>query len=141
VFSNSVLFQTGTPLFKQIPGTEYSWHEVVVMIAPSGDHKSAQEKLVGAVNAVYSEYRQEIERQHAAIERRVDIQIAAPRPEARLQFADAGLELLVRYPVEIRRAPDIDEEMTRNVLNLIETDATLKAAVSGTPKIRSAVKG
>jgi small-conductance mechanosensitive channel len=141
VFSNSVLFQTGTPLFKQIPGTEYSWHEVVVMIAPSGDHKSAQEKLVGAVNAVYSEYRQEIERQHAAIERRVDIQIAAPRPEARLQFADSGLELLVRYPVEIRRAPDIDEEMTRNVLNLIETDATLKAAVSGTPKIRSAVKG
>ncbi|MGC2646714.1 MAG: mechanosensitive ion channel protein MscS, partial [Candidatus Sulfotelmatobacter sp.] len=28
VFSNSVLFQTGTPLFKQIPGTEYAWHEV-----------------------------------------------------------------------------------------------------------------
>ena len=30
VFSNSVLFQAGTPLFKQIPGTEYAWHEVVV---------------------------------------------------------------------------------------------------------------
>ena len=141
VFSNSVLFQTGTPLFKQIPGTEYAWHEVVVMIAPEGNHKEAQKKLVAAVNAVYSGYREEIERQHAAIERRVDIQVDAPRPAARLQFADAGLELLVRYPVEIRKAPDIDEEMTRKVLELIETDTALKAAVAGTPKIRSAVKG
>lgn len=140
VFSNSVLFQTGTPLFKQIPGTEYAWHEVVVRIAPDGNHKEAQEKLVGAVKEVYAKYQEEIERQHATIERRVDIQVAAPRPEARLQFADTGLELLVRYPVDIRRAPDIDEEMTRKVLQLVETDAGLKTAVSGTPKIRSAVK-
>lgn len=141
VISNSVLFQAGTPLFKQIPGTEYAWHEVVVMIAPEGDHKIAQEKLIATVNGVYAPYRAEIERQHADIERRVDIQVAAPRPEARLQFADAGLELLVRYPVELRKAPDIDEEMTRKVLELIETDAALKSAVSGIPKIRSAVKG
>jgi small-conductance mechanosensitive channel len=141
VFSNSVLFQAGTPLFKQIPGTEYSWHEVVVMIAPGGNHKVAQEKLVAAVNSVYAQYSGEIERQHAGIERRVDFQLEIPRPEARLQFADAGLELLVRYPVEIRNAPDIDEEMTRKVLELIETDAAAKSAVSGTPKIRSAVKG
>jgi len=141
VFSNSVLFQTGTPLFKQIPGTEYAWHEVVVMIAPDGNHKAAQEKLVAAVQAVYSKYQKEIERQHTEIERRVDIQVESPRPEARLQFADVGLELRVRYPVELRKAPDVDEEMTRKVLELIETDAVLKAAVSGTPKIRSAVKG
>ncbi len=141
VFSNSVLFQTGTPLFKQIPGTEYAWHEVVVMIVPDGNHKAAQEKLVAAVQTVYSKYQKEIERQHTEIERRVDIQVEAPRPEARLQFADSGLELLVRYPVELRKAPDIDEEMTRKVLELIETDGALKAAVSGIPKIRSAVKG
>ena len=55
------------------------------------------------MNDVYSHYKNEIERQHASIERRVDIQIEMPRPEARLQLADAGLELLVRYPVEIRR--------------------------------------
>ncbi len=141
VLSNSVLFQAGTPLFKQIPGTEYAWHEVVMTIAPNGNHKAAQEKLVAAVNEVYSEYRPEIERQHGGVERRMDIQLAVPRPEARLQFADAGLELLVRYPVEIRKAPDIDEKMTRKVLQLVETDATIKSAVSGNPKIRSAVRG
>jgi len=141
VFSNSVLFQAGTPLYKQIPGTEYSWHEVMVLIAPQGNHKVAQEKLVAVVNEVYSSYRDEIQRQHRGIERRVDIQIEVPSPEARLQFADTGLELLVRYPVDIRRAPEIDEEMTRKVLHLVETDEALKAAVSGTPKIRSVVKG
>ena len=141
VFSNSVLFQTTTPLFKQIPGTEYSWHEVVVKIAPDSNIKAAEDKLITAVNSVYSKYQHEIERQHAGIERRVDIQIRAPRPEARLQFADDGLELLVRYPVEIRKAPDIDEDMTRQVLELIRKDEGLKASVSGTPKIRSAVKG
>jgi small-conductance mechanosensitive channel len=141
VFSNAVLFQTGTPLFKQIPGTEYAWHEVVVMTAPDGNHRATQEKLMAVVNSVYSQYRAEIERQHAMIERRVDIQVDTPRPEARLQFADTGLELLVRYPVEIRKAPDIDEEMTRKVLELIQTDAAIKTAVTGTPKIRSAIKG
>ena len=35
----------------------------------------------------------------------------------------------MRYPVEIRKAPDIDEEMTRKVLELVETDEALKAAV------------
>jgi len=113
VFSNSVLFQTGTPLFKQIPGTEYTWHEVVTMVSASGNHKEAEQKLLAAVNSVYSKYREEIERQHAAIERRVDIQIDMPRPDARLNLIDAGLELVVRYPIEIRRAPDIDEEHGR----------------------------
>jgi small-conductance mechanosensitive channel len=141
VFSNSVLFQAGTPLFKQIPGTEYAWHEVAVMISPNGNHKMAQEKLIAAVQTVYGKYQQEIQRQHADIERRVDIQIQVPHPEARLQFVDSGLELQVRYPVEIRNAPDIDEQMTRKVLELVETDEALQAAVSGTPKIRSAVKG
>jgi len=141
VFSNSVLFQAGTPLFKQIPGTEYSWHEVVLKIAPDGDYRMAEEKLLTAVNSVYSRYQDRIESQHASIERHVDIQIETPRPEARLQFSDTGLELMVRYPVEIRKAPDTDEEMTRKVIEIIETDPQLKAAVSGTPRIRSAVKG
>ncbi|HVN21123.1 MAG TPA: mechanosensitive ion channel domain-containing protein, partial [Dongiaceae bacterium] len=140
-FSNSVLFQTGTPLFRQIPGTEYTWHEVAVKITPNANHTAAQQKLMAVVNEVYSRYRGEIERQHAAIERRVDIQVDMPRPEARLQFADTGLELLVRYPVEIRTAPETDEEMTRKVLDLVANDPDMKGAVSGTPKIRSAIKG
>src|SRR5262249_9208487 len=52
-FSNSVLFQTGSPLFRQIPGTEYTWHEVVVKIAPNGNYRAVQEKLMASVEQVY----------------------------------------------------------------------------------------
>jgi small-conductance mechanosensitive channel len=141
VFSNSVLFQATTPLFKQIPGTEYAWHEVVFNLVPGGNHKLAQDKLFQAVNSVHDQYRQEFERQRAFIERRIEVQLKTPTPETRLQFADTGLELLVRYPVEIRNESVTDEQVTRKLLELIQSEPEVQAAVVGTPKIRAAIKG
>jgi small-conductance mechanosensitive channel len=141
VFSNSVLFQATTPLFKQIPGTEYAWHEVVLSLVAGANHKLAQEKLLQAVTNVYDQYRENIERQHGYIERRIEIQLKAPSPESRLQFGDAGLELLVRYPVQIRNESEMDEQITRKVLELIQSVPEVQAAVFGSPKIRAAVRG
>jgi small-conductance mechanosensitive channel len=141
VFSNSVLFQATTPLFKQIPGTEYAWHEVVFNLVPGGNHKHAQEKLFQAVNAVHDQYREGFERQRGFIERRIEVQLKTPSPEARLQFGDTGLELLVRYPVEIRNESVTDEQVTRKVLEVIQSDPEVQAGVVGTPKIRAAIKG
>lgn len=141
VFSNSVLFQATTPLFKQLPGTDYTWHEVVLSLTPGGNHKAAQDKISVVVNSVYEKYRAEIERQSSYIEGRVEFQLKSPSPESKLQFADSGLELLVRYPVELRKEAEIDDHITRTLLELISNDAELKAAVSGSPRIRAVVKG
>jgi small-conductance mechanosensitive channel len=141
VFANSVLFQAGTPLYKQIPGADYSWHEVVVALAPDANLKLVQEKILGAVNSVYAQYRAAIERQYSQIERVVEIQLQMPSPEGRLQFADIGLEFSVRYPVEIRRATEIDDNVTQKLLEALAAEPTLKAAVSGIPKIRAAIRG
>jgi small-conductance mechanosensitive channel len=141
VFANSVLFQAGTPLYKQIPGADYSWHEVVVALAPDANLKLVQEKILGAVNSVYAQYRGAIERQYSQIERVVEIQLQMPSPEGRLQFADVGLEFTVRYPVEIRKAPEIDDKVTEKLLEALAGEANLKAAVSGIPKIRAAIRG
>jgi small-conductance mechanosensitive channel len=141
VFSNSVLFQATTPLFKQIPGTEYAWHEIVLGLATGANHKLAQEKLLQAVNAVYDKYRANIESQHGRIERRLEVQLTAPAPETQLQFGDTGLELLVRYPVEIRNESAMDEQVTRQVLELIQNEKDVQAAVAGSPKIRAAIRG
>ncbi|MFZ1033211.1 MAG: mechanosensitive ion channel family protein [Candidatus Acidiferrales bacterium] len=140
VFSNSVLFQATTPLYKQIPGTEYTWHEVVLQGVPGADFKLLEEKLLAAVNSVYERYRADIERQHTDLERSIEVQMKAPAPQAKLQFSEAGLELLVRYPTELRTAPEIDQEVTEAVLNALEKEPTLKAAVTGMPRIRAAVK-
>jgi small-conductance mechanosensitive channel len=141
VFSNSVLFQATTPLFKQIPGTEYAWHEVVFNLSPGGDHKLAQDKLFQAVNAVHEQYREGFESQRGFIERRIEVQLKTPTPETRLQFGDTGLELLVRYPVEIRNESVTDEQVTRKVLEVIQSDPEVQAGVVGSPKIRAAIKG
>lgn len=141
VLSNSVLFQASTPLYKQIPGTEYSWHEVAVDLVPGANYKLVQEKLLSAVNSVYGEYKQEIERQHTGIKTWIDFELTAPVPTATLQFTDSGIEYLVRYPVEIRRSSATDQEVTQAVLEIIDRDPQVKSAVSGSPKIRAAVKG
>jgi small-conductance mechanosensitive channel len=141
VFSNSVLFQATTPLFKQIPGTEYAWHEVVLSLVAGANHKLAQEKLLQTVTSVYDQYRANIERQHGYIERRIEVQLKAPNPETTLQFGDAGLELLVRYPVQIRNESEMDEQVTRKVLELVQSEPDVQAAVSGSPKIRAAIRG
>jgi hypothetical protein len=47
----------------------------------------------------------------------------------------------VRYPVDIRRASEIDENVTRAVLNILDANEALKAAVASPPKIRAAIKG
>src|ERR1700683_2720886 len=124
MFSNSVLFQAATPLFKQIPGTEYAWHEVAVSLAPGSNYKLVQEKVFGIVESVYEKYRNVIESQLGGIERRLEVQLKAPVPESKLQFTDAGLEFVVRYPVDIRRASEIDDNVTRAVLDALDTNET-----------------
>jgi small-conductance mechanosensitive channel/uncharacterized protein YoxC len=142
MFSNSVLFQAGTPLFKQIPGTEYAWHEVAVALTPESNYKLVQEKLNAIVDAIFEKYRSVIENQLGGTERRLEVSLSAPKPESRLQFTDAaGLEFVVRYPVDIRRAAEIDDSVTRSILDTLAATPDLKASVSGPPKIRAAIKG
>ena len=141
VFSNSVLFQAGTPLFKQIPGTEYTWHELAVTLAPGGNYKVVQDKISSRVNAVYEKYRERIERQLGAIDRQLEIQLKSPRPEAKLQLSDTGVEFIVLYPIDIRTAAEIDDHITRAVVDLVNSDPELRNALASAPKIRAAIKG
>ena len=140
VFSNSVLFQAGTPLFKQIPGTEYTWHELAVSVVPGTHYKTVQDRVSKAVHSVYDQYRQEFERQ-TVLEPQIGMLMKAPQPDTHLQLADTGLELVVRYPVSIRKATEMDDQVTRAVLELITSDSELKNAIAGSPKVRAAIKG
>ena len=138
VVSNSVLFQ-GAPFFKQIPGTAYAWHEVAVKLERGSDYTLAENKLLEAVNSVYSQYRDSIEQQHQALEGLMAVPPVVPTPQARLQLVENGLDLVVRYPVVLHRESEIDNQMARKVMEVINSDPELKAAV-GSPTIRPANK-
>ena len=141
VFSNSVLFQATTPLFKQLPGSEYTWHEVAVGLNPGGKYDLVEKQLMEAVHSVHSTYSDELQRQLGTTERRIDIQMKVPQPHGQLQYTDTGLEYVVRYPVALDQVSEADEKITRKLLALLEQQPDLQASVSGFPKIRAAVKG
>jgi hypothetical protein len=106
-------------------------------LAPSTDYKIAERRLLDAVNHVFNDYRDRIEAQHAQISRTLHVDMGKPVPEGRLRFVDEGVEFVVRYPVDIHRATEIDDCITRELLKTINEEPQLQI-VSGTPKIRTA---
>ena len=139
VFSNSVMFQAA-PFFKQLPGTAYAWHEVAVTVAPDADYAKVEQKLLDAVKSVYTSYEHSIDRQHALVERILDTSVARPEPKAQLNLIPTGLELTVRYPVEIPHAADIDDKVTRKLMEVVNNDPDLKAGVKGSPELRAPIR-
>jgi small-conductance mechanosensitive channel len=137
-FSNSVLFQN-TPLFRQLPGTAYAWHEVAVSFQRDGNYKDAQSKLLEGVNSVYSEYREKLERQYNSIERLTDTSIPPPAPGTQVRFMENGFELVVRYPVDVHHSSEIDTQVTKRLTEIINGVPEFKAA-AGPVQVRPALK-
>jgi small-conductance mechanosensitive channel len=137
VFSNSVLFQPNA-FYKQIPGAEYNWHELGLTLSPDSDYHLAEQKLMAAVESVYNEYKARIEQQHEHARDQLHVQLATPKMQGRFRFVDSGLEFVVRYPVEMRRAAEIDDKITRALLDTIEHEPHLKLVATSTPKIQPA---
>jgi len=141
IFSNAVLFQAATPLYKQFPGTEYLWHELTVKLAPDADYRPAVQAMLKAVEGVYEKYRPQIEQQHRQLESWMDSSIQAPSIQSNLQLVDGGLQFWARYPVLIKTITETDDSMTESLLKTIASDPKVKAAVASPPVIKAAVKG
>jgi small-conductance mechanosensitive channel len=141
VFSNAVLFQAGTPLYKQIPGTEYAWHELIVKLADGADYKLVCEKVLKEVHSVFEGYRTTIEQQHRGVENQMQTTIAPPTIESRLQFNAGSFQLWARFPVQIRDAAETDEKVTRALADLIASTPDVKSAIASTPVIQASIRG
>ncbi len=136
-FSNSVVFQPNAGLFKQIPGTSFGWHEVTLTVSSDSDYSLAEERLRGVVAGIFSEYRDEMQKQYRYMEKTLTTApTGALEPNSRLHLAASGLEVAIRYPVDLMHASEIDDRVTRELLNMIDGDPKLKQAVSGKPPLR-----
>ena len=138
VFANSVFFQP-TPLYRQLPGTDYTWHEANVPLANTADFTYITAKLLATATAVYGKYRPELEKQHGETERLIDLKLEVPEPSAQVRFNPAGVELAIRYPVGTLRAGETDSLMASELLAAIRGDDRIKDATTGMPRI-TAVK-
>ena len=141
VFANSVLFQAGTPLYKQMPGTEYAWHELTVKLNPDTDYRAATDAALHAVQTVYSEYQAQIEDQHHKVEDWMDAAVQAPHIEPRFQMATTGLQYAVLFPVQIKDAATTDEKIVHMLLDEMASKQPVKDAIATTPAITAVIKG
>ena len=138
-FSNSIVFQSTAGLFKQIPGTNFVWHEMALTLSSDNDYGSVQDRLQEAVEAVFSEYREEMEQQYRHMEKTLSASpIAALRPISRFRLTQSTLEVVIRYPVDLMHSTEIDDLMTRELLKAIDREPRLKLLGSGTPGIKPA---
>jgi small-conductance mechanosensitive channel len=140
-FANAVLFQPTTPMYRQVPGTDFTWHEISIAVRPSGNHKLVEETMMQVIQSIYEKYQPVLDRQQRSIEQRFEVPFTPLKPRAQLQLSDTGLEAVVRYPVSLRHNVESDDEITRRLLALIAENEELQAAVAGLPRIRAAVRG
>jgi small-conductance mechanosensitive channel len=130
-FSNSVVFQPTAGIFRQIPGTDFVWHEVSITLAPDSDFKTVRERILKAVNSVLADYNDELERQNRAMEQNLlGVPGGVLKPNVQLRLTPSGLDALVRFPVDLRHANEIDERVTRELLKAVEQEPKLKLAGS-----------
>jgi small-conductance mechanosensitive channel len=141
VFSNSIVFQPTASFFKQIPGTNFGWHEVKLILAPDNDYNLAEKRMLSAVEGVYGKYRDKIMQQHRLMENAYSLGVDLPEPKSRLHLTQSGLEVVIRYPLELEHSAEIDDEITRALLDALEKPPKLKLVGSGTPNIQRVADG
>jgi small-conductance mechanosensitive channel len=131
-FSNSIVFQPTTGLFRQIPGTSFVWHEISLTLAPDTDYGLVEKKLLKAVEDVFADYREDMERQRRMMERTLNTAPIHPlRPTSRLRLTPAGLDAVIRFPVSLQNAAEVDDRVVRELLQAIEKEPKLKLVGSG----------
>ncbi len=123
-FPNAVVFDHNAGIFKQLPGTRFLWHEVSVIMPPEADYRATQQRMLRAVEGVFDSYRTDIESQHREMERLLRLSTESPRPKSRLRVAPSGVEVTIRYPVELSKAAEIDDRVTAAINEERRRDAT-----------------
>lgn len=137
VFSNAVLFQPTANFFKQIPGSDFAWHQLTLTLSPDTDYRYAESRIVGAVERIYQEYEARMAQQHDRMSQDLAVRMEQPRPHAHLRLTESGLEMTIRFPVPLERAAELDDRMSRAVVEAIGREPRLKLAGSGTPTIQA----
>jgi small-conductance mechanosensitive channel len=135
-FSNSIVFQPSSGLFKQIPGTSFLWHEVNLTFAPEMDYHLIQQRVTAAAEAAFKDYSDNMEHQRKQMEYSLSsISAAKLKPQVRLHFTSSGVEVTVRFPVEVHSAGEIDERVMRELLEALDREPRLRLIGSAMPTL------
>ena len=127
-FANSIIFQASGGLFKQLAGVNLAWHEVTFSLPAGADYGALKDEMTQAVTRVIADYREDIVRQTREIQKAASKHDAGdPQPSVQLRFSASSVDAIVRYPVQLTHAAEIDERVSRELLNVISAHAAAAA--------------
>ena len=133
-FANSVVFQASGGIFKQIPGVSLAWREFTLSIPGDGDFSAIKQHLLDTAHRVLGDYRDEFDRQTRALQRASSSRAAEhPQADVQLRFSSGSIEAIVRYPVPLQRAAEVEERMSRALLDTIRGHVAETAQVAPQP--------
>ncbi len=136
VFANSVVFQTNGNFFKQAPGSDFTWNEFSLTLAPDCDYRLVERRILELVEEVYARYRDQLLRQYREMERDLNLTLESPRPQSRLRIGESGIGMMIRYPAEIRQTVQVADEISRRLLDALDREPGLQLVVPGTPNLQ-----
>ena len=138
VFPNSIVFQPNGNFFNQLPGSNYMWNELRLTLAPDCDYRLAEQRVLEVIGAVFSRFRDSIQRDYHNVESNLNVRFESPHPQSRLQFCDAGIEVVVRYPVPLQATAQAADEITRRLIDAINREPGLRLVPQSNPSLQRA---
>jgi len=134
-FSNSIVFQTNG-LFRQIPGTSFVWHQITLTLAPESDYSVVEKRVLGAVEKVFAQYRDKMDRQRRQMERTLSFSLSNElKPLSKLQLTATGIEAVIKFPVDYQDSADVDDRVIRELLSAINEEPKLKVVAPTAPNL------
>jgi len=136
-FSNSIVFQPTAGIFKQIPGTNFIWHEMKLTLAPETDYTSARQRITQAVNGALEQFRENMEAQRQGLAKNLDsVSPAELRPKVRLHYASSGIEGTIRFPVEVQKAGEMDDHVMKEIMAALNQDPKIRLLGAEMPAMK-----
>jgi hypothetical protein len=96
------------------------WRESSFTLPANADYGAIKERLLGAASRVLDNYRDEIERQTRELNKTSSWgTLQQAQAQVQLRFSTASIEAIVRYPVPLQRAAEVEEKMSRALLDAV----------------------
>jgi small-conductance mechanosensitive channel len=116
---NSIVFQATGGLFRQLPGASLVWHEVVVSLPSDRDYARFKSQLMPLLVDALHEVQEAIRRQSRVIQQTASTAVSISEPQVQLRLTGGSSEVVVRYPVQLERAAEIDEKISQAIRGLL----------------------
>jgi hypothetical protein len=88
--------------------------------------------MLKAVKSVFADYKDRMELEHRKMQHSLTgVSVHDLDPESRLKLTPSGVDVVIRYPVELEQAAEIDDRIARKVLDATEREAKVRISGSG----------